>query len=370
MDNWIIGADVSTLPEVERCGGKFYDHGAAGDALTILKSYGVNMTRLRLWNDPFDEQGRPYGAGSCDLNCVMALARRTKEAGMSWLLDFHYSDFWADPGKQIIPKAWRGLDEAGLAGAVHDYTVQTLETLAAAGVPPQMVAVGNELSRGLLWSVGQLPNYAAIARLVSAGVAAVREFDPAIPVMVHLDNGGNNELYRTWFDSYFAHGGADFDVIGMSYYPFWHGTIGDLRANMADVAERYGKPIIIAEVSMGFTMEDYQSHEQLADDQRKGMATRPALTEKLDYPMTPDGQTAFLRDLVAMLHGNEKAAGYMYWEPCWLPVPGSQWATPEGCAYVGEPGPGGNEWANQALFDYDGNALPALEVLRQDAGRV
>lgn len=369
MKNWMIGADVSTLLEVERCGGTFTGHGTAGDALAILKDCGVNTVRLRLWNDPYSPEGEPYGAGSCDLDCVMALAGRARALGLDWLLDLHYSDFWADPGKQTVPKAWRGLDEAGLVRAVGDYTAQVLNTLGEAGIPPQMVSVGNELSEGLLWPMGKTPRYDAVTRLVSAGVEAVRSFDPSVPVMLHLDNGGNNALYREWFDSYFANGGADFACIGLSYYPFWHGTMADLGANLRDIGARYGKKLIVAETSMGFTMEDYQQREALPPQARKGMATRPELVEKIDYPMTPEGQRLFLRDLIELLRATPYAAGYCWWEPCWLPVPGSQWATPAGLAYVGDPGPGGNEWANQALFDYDGHALPALEELRRDARR-
>jgi len=298
---------------------------------------------------------------------VIALARRAKALGMSWMLDLHYSDFWADPGKQTIPKAWKGLDENGLVQAVGGYTSQTLWALREAGVPPQMVAVGNELTKGLLWPYGKYPNFAAITRFVNAGVEAVRAFNPSLPIMVHLDDGGNNALYREWFDSYFANGGLDFDCIGLSYYPFWHGTMDDLGANLRDIGARYGKELLIAEVSMGFTMADYQQYEKLLDCDRKGMATRPALVERISYPMTPEGQRVFLRDLITLLRDTPKTAGYCWWEPTWIPVPGSEWATPAGCAYVGEPGPGGNEWANQALFDYEGNALPALDEMRRDA---
>lgn len=367
MDHWMIGADVSSLLEVELCGGKFYDQGRPGDALEILRGYGVNWARLRLWNDPYAHSGEAYGAGNCDLDCVIALARRAKAVGMNWLLDLHYSDFWADPGKQTVPKAWQGLSKSELVKAVRVYTGRILRTLSNASVQPQMVSVGNELSNGLLWPEGKTPNYPAIARFVSAGVEAVREFDPSLPVMLHLDNGGNNALYREWFDSYFSNGGVDFDYIGLSYYPFWHGTMDDLRKNLQDIGPRYGKKMIVAETSMGFTMEDYQKHEELPDSARKGMATKPGLVEKIEYPMTPEGQRQFLRDLIALLRETPGCAGYCWWEPCWLPVPGSQWATEAGRAYVGEPGAGGNEWANQALFDYNGNALPALEELRRDA---
>lgn len=367
MDHWMIGADVSSLLEVERCGGKFYKNGQQMDALMILRDHGVNTIRLRLWNDPYSSMGEPYGGGCCDLNCVITLARRAKELGMSWILDFQYSDFWADPGKQTIPKAWQGLDEDGLAHVVGDYTTQILRTLADNDLIPQMVAPGNELSNGLLWPYGRYPNFPAITRFVSAGVEAVRAFDPGIPVMIHLDNGGNNSLYREWFDHYFANGGADFDCIGLSYYPFWHGNMADLQSNLRDIGERYNKDLIVVETSSGFTMEDYQKYEKLPIDARKGMATKPKLVESVAHPMTPEGQRAFLRDLIALIRDVPQAVGYCWWEPCMLPVPGCQWATEAGRAYVNEPGAGGNEWANQALFDYDGNALPAMEELLRDA---
>lgn len=386
MADFITGMDLSTLLEVEHLGGKFYDHGREGGAMDILKNYGMNMVRLRLWNDPFDEKGNSYGAGGNDIETTLALAKRAKEKGVGWLLDFHYSDFWADPGKQMIPKAWRGMDADQLSQAVYDYTKEVLARCRREDVLPQMVAVGNELSKGLLWPYGKTPDFQNIARFVSAGIRAVRETGREIgadaggrtargargeiSVMIHLDNGGNNELYRTWFDSYFAAGGADFDCIGLSYYPFWHGTPAMLKANMDDLAVRYRKDLIVAEVSMGFTMEDYQSYEKLADHERKGMATKPQLAAQIGYPMTPQGQADFMRDILNILHEvpDGRGKGFIYWEPAWIPVPGSGWANEGGWTYVGEKGPGGNEWANQALFDYDGNALPALQVIREACG--
>ena len=351
MTEFIKGMDLSTLPEVEHCGGIFRDHGVAGDALEILKGYGMNMVRLRLWNDPYSPQGEPYGAGTNDFPTTLAMAQRLQQAGVPWLLDLHYSDFWADPGKQNIPKAWVGLDPAGLAQAVYDYTLWVLHTLAQNHVLPQMVAVGNELTNGLLWPYGKVPNFENIVLFLNAGIRAVQEGAPEAKIMLHLDNGGNNALYRNWFDSYFHQGGMDFDYIGLSYYPFWHGTMADLKNNLYDLAERYGKPMIIAEVSMGFTMEDYGSYEGLSPENRKGMATKPELAAKVPYPMTPQGQRQFLEDLMALLKtvpGN-LGAGFFYWEPAWIPVPGSGWATEAALAYTGERGPGGNEWANQAL---------------------
>ncbi len=363
--NFLKGMDISTLKEVESLGGKFYDDGVEKDALTILQSYGVNAVRLRLWNDPYTEDGKPYGAGTNDLPATIELAGRALEKGMEVLLDFHYSDFWADPGKQRVPKAWRGMNLEQLEEAVYRYTKETLEEMKRQDAFPTLVQVGNEVTNGILWPYGQVPDYDNLARLLNAGIKGVRAVSKDMPVMIHLDNGGNNALYREWFD-HFMEKGEDFQIIGLSYYPFWHGTLDDLSNNMNDIAVRYGKELMIAEVSMGYTMEDYAAYEKLAPHERKGMATKPELAEKIEYPMTKEGQKAFLEDVFTRLKQvpGGKAKGYFYWEAAWIPVAGSGWASDAAIAYMNEKGPGGNEWANQALFDYDGNALPALQAVR------
>ncbi|MBQ8877388.1 MAG: glycosyl hydrolase 53 family protein [Lachnospiraceae bacterium] len=369
------GMDISTLLEVEKCGGKFYDKGQEREVLSILKDYDVNAVRIRLWNDPYSEEGEPYGAGTNDFKSVVELSKRAKEKGFDILLDYHYSDFWADPGKQFVPKAWRGYSVEELERAVYEYTKKTLLDLKEEELLPDMVQVGNELSNGLLWPYGKVPEYDNIARFVSAGIRAVKEvsdmalaegiISEKILIMIHLDNGGNNALYREWFDNYIKRG-EDFDIIGLSYYPFWHGTFDMLQNNMHDIAQRFGKELIIAEVSMGHTMEDYAEYEKLAPEQRKGMATRPALVEKIEYPMTLEGQKEFMKELFRRIASvpEGKGRGYFYWEPAWIPVPGSGWATECSLKYMEDKGPCGNEWANQALFDYKGNALPTWEAVR------
>ena len=362
---FVKGMDLSTLLELERCGAKYYDNGEERDLLAIMKSYDVDTIRIRLWNDPWSETGESYGAGENDLKTSLEIAKRVTAAGFGVLLNFHYSDFWADPGKQIKPKAWADYGVKELEQAVYDYTLESMQTFLDAGVNITMVQVGNELSNGLLWPEGQVPNYDNIATFVNAGIRAVRKADAAIPVMIHLDNGGNNALYREWFDN-FTKRGEDFEIIGLSYYPFWHGSLQMLNDNMNDIAERYGKDLVIAEVSMGYTMEDYKNYEKLSDEERKGYATRPALVEKIEYPMTKQGQYDFMEDFlnrISHIKGG-KGKGFFYWEPAWIPVPGSGWATPASLKYMNDPGPCGNEWANQALFDYDGNALPTLSLIR------
>lgn len=371
--DFIKGMDISTLIEEESCGAKYYDEGKQGELIDILKKYGCNSLRLRLWNDPYAEDGRHYGAGTCDFDKLVKLCRRAKEAGIGYLLDYHYSDFWADPGKQNVPKSWRGLDEGGLCEKVYEYTKSTLQSLIDMGLAPDMVQVGNEVTNGLLWPLGRKPwegcehagSYENIAKFISAGIRAVRELDKKIQIMIHLDNGGNNAMYVDWFDHYFALGGEDFDIIGLSYYPFWHGTLEELSFNMKDMAKRYGKKICVAEVSMGFTMEDYRKYEGLPIDQLMGMATRPNLIEKLKYPMTKEGQALFMQDVMERVAEVDGGMGFYYWEPGWVPVPGCGWATEAALEYTGEKGPGGNEWANQALFDYEGNALPALKTIME-----
>ena len=362
---FVKGMDLSTLLELERCGAKYYDNGEERDLLAIMKSYDVDTIRIRLWNDPWSETGESYGAGENDLKTSLEIAKRVTAAGFGVLLNFHYSDFWADPGKQIKPKAWADYGVKELEQAVYDYTLESMQTFLDAGVNITMVQVGNELSNGLLWPEGKVPNHDNIATFVNAGIRAVRKADAAIPVMIHLDNGGNNALYREWFDN-FTKRGEDFEIIGLSYYPFWHGSLQMLNDNMNDIAERYGKDLVIAEVSMGYTMEDYKNYEKLSDEERKGYATRPALVEKIEYPMTKQGQYDFMEDFlnrISHIKGG-KGKGFFYWEPAWIPVPGSGWATPASLKYMNDPGPCGNEWANQALFDYDGNALPTLSLIR------
>lgn len=301
------------------------------------------------------------------------MGKKVTEAGLGVLINFHYSDFWADPGKQFKPKAWENYTVEELETAVYEFTKESMEKILAAGVNVTLIQVGNEITNGLLWPEGTLwgpegiiENYDNVARFINAGIRACREVKADIPIMIHLDNGGNNELYRRWFDNFIPRG-EDFEYIGLSYYPFWHGRLQQLEDNMNDIAKRFGKELIIAEVSMGFTMEDYKEYEKLEDHERKGYATKPHLLENIDYPMTIQGQVDFTKDFLnRVAHvADNKGCGFFWWEPAWIPVPGSGWATPASLEYIKDKGPCGNEWANQALFDYEGNALPTWEVIKE-----
>jgi arabinogalactan endo-1,4-beta-galactosidase len=240
MNSYIKGMDISSLYEIEKCGGKYYDHGIEKDLFDILKYYDINAIRLRLWNNPYSEDGEAYGAGTNDLTTTILLAKRAKAHGMKILLDYHYSDFWTDPGKQTIPKAWEELSVEELEIKMFEFTKETLLSMSDNEVFPDMIQIGNELSNGLLWPYGKVPEYDNLAKFVNAGIRGVRAVNNQVPIMLHLDNGGNNPLYREWFDEFLKRG-EDFQIIGLSYYPFWHGTMESLENNMNDIAVRYRK---------------------------------------------------------------------------------------------------------------------------------
>ena len=373
-----LGMDFSSLEETERLGGVFRQNGRAGDLVEILAESGVNAARLRLWVDPFSPDGEPYGGGACDLPCLLRLAARAKAQGMRLLLDLHYSDFWCDPGRQLVPKAWAGLTLEALAGRVYDYTRDVLLALRSAGLEPEMVQVGNEITNGMLWPLGRLSDpvpgekrtgYDNLARLVCAGCRAVRDHSGA-KIMLHLERSGDNAVWREWFDEMLARG-ADFDVIGASYYPYWHGNLAALKTNLSDMIARYGRDVMVVETAYAFTSEHFDPAETSANlvinDSLRCYDGSPA-----PYPLTREGQRAFVRDLLALVAGLDggHGTGVYYWEPAWLPLKGSTWATQAAREYMGEQSkPGGNEWANQCIFDYEGNATPALEEFAAFARR-
>ncbi|QKG52483.1 arabinogalactan endo-beta-1,4-galactanase [Hymenobacter sp. BRD67] len=250
----VLGADISFLPQLEARGMKFSDKGVEKDAIQILKDHHINYIRLRIFNNPAADSGYSPHKGFCDLPHTLAMAKRVKQAGLKLLLDFHYSDTWADPQKQFKPLAWRELHGPALAQAVHDYTKEVLLALQAQGTLPDMVQVGNEINHGMLWPDAQvqlsdsLARYDTLARLAQAGASAVREVNPKTLVMLHIALGGQAALSNAWLDRMQAHK-VDFDVIGESYYPKWHGTIPDLTANLNQLARRYPQDIVVVEYS-------------------------------------------------------------------------------------------------------------------------
>ncbi len=244
----MIGADISFLPELEARGMKFSDNGVEKDAIQILKDHGFNYVRLRIFNDPARDSGYSPQKGFCDLAHTKQMAKRVKAAGMKLLLDFHYSDYWADPGKQYKPYAWRNLSFTDLKKAVHDYTKDVIRQLKDQGTTPDMVQIGNEINHGIIWPEGNVAHLDSLAQLINAGTAAALSVDPDITMLLHLALGGQNDE-SVWFIDNMIARNVYFDLIGLSYYPKWHGTLDDLEANINDLARRYNKDLIVAEYS-------------------------------------------------------------------------------------------------------------------------
>ena len=244
----MLGADISFLPELEAKGMKFSDKGIEKDALLLLKEHGFNYVRLRIFNDPARDSGYSPKKGFCDLTNTLKMAKRVKEAGMKFLLDFHYSDYWADPGKQTKPAAWRNLSLEDLKKAVYDYTKNVIQQLKEQGTTPDMVQIGNEINHGIIWPDGNVSNIDGLAQLFNAGVAATKAIDPSITIMLHIALGGQNDESVFFLDNMIARG-VYFDVIGESYYPKWHGTLDDLRNNLNDLVRRFNKDVIVVEYS-------------------------------------------------------------------------------------------------------------------------
>ncbi|GAA1677402.1 glycosyl hydrolase 53 family protein [Glycomyces endophyticus] len=361
--DFIMGVDVGMLGEVEDLGGRFYDDGVEGDALGIMADHGANMVRLRLWNDPYNASGDPYGGGTNDLASTIAMAQRAKAQGMDVLLDFHLSDWWADPGTQTKPKAWQNLTYAQLKTAVHDYTESVINAMEAAGAKPDMVQMGNEISSGVLWEDGRIggavSDFTQLGELLSAGIDGVNDAASGIEIALHLDMGGDNSLYQWWFDGITAEG-VDFDVIALSYYPFWHGTMGELKQNLNDISERYSKDVLIVETAYGWT---------LGDGDGLGNSFYTAEEATGGYAASVQGQVDFLRDLREIVADvpDDRGRGIIWWEPTWLPVEGANWGTEAGKEDNDDTGTLSNPWDNQTLFDWDGNALATLDVFGENA---
>lgn len=364
----ILGVDVSTYLEELDHGARYFDGDERIDPLDALRANGVDSMRIRLWNDPYDDADEPYLAGTCDFRHYIKLATLAKEKGFSILLDFHYSDFWADPGKQMIPKSWQGLDMDGMCQAVYRFTHQVLSEAKEAGIAPDMIQVGNEITNGMLWPLGKLEtdgqrgNYQNFCRLIDAGCRACREVLPDAKIVLHLERSHDQAVYREFFTE-MQKAGIDYDIIGVSYYPYWHGTPSQLFDNLT-ACRVFGKEIMVVELGYGFTTEAYSlsgEAKRLVIDKERAYV--PGFTEQ--YPVTPEGQAAFVRDFLALARENG-IAGVFYWEPLWLPGEGICWASEEGQEYIGEGGKStANEWANQCLFDYEGRKLPAFDEYRR-----
>lgn len=366
-DDFIFGMDASSLLVEENSGVKYYDfNGNEQDPLKTFADSGINYIRLRVWNDPYDENGNGYGGGNNDLPTAIELGSRATEYGMRVMIDFHYSDFWADPKRQHAPKAWEGMSVDEKASALYDYTKDSLTQLLDAGVDVGMIQIGNEINYGMAGEYNQ----DNVIELLKSGSKAIREvseeYGRDIDIVVHYtritSKGDVLDLVESLVDAQ-----LDFDMIGMSYYPFWDGGMDNMSRVLELIQERYGKKVFLAETSYCYTTED-------------GDGSGNSLTESdlvNGYPATPQGQASIIHDICQHV-SDVGGIGVFYWEGAWIPVGpasadnssiwekyGSGWASSFASDYDPEDAGvyyGGCSWDNQAFFDFEGHPLESINV--------
>lgn len=369
-DDFYRGMDVSAVLTLENSGVKYYNFdGEEQDVFMTLAQAGVNYIRLRVWNDPYDENGNGYGGGNNDVASAITLGQRATQYGMKVCIDFHYSDFWADPKKQFVPKAWEGMDIEEKSAALYNFTLESLTQILEAGVDVGMVQVGNEINNGMCGET----DVANVRKLLTAGSKAVREVAASsgkdILVAVHYTNIDDMKKLDTLLTGLQVKE-IDYDIVGLSFYPYWHGTMEDLKNAITHVRNTYGKKVYVAENAYCYTSED-------GDGSANSIKGTDDLAE--GYSASVQGQANEVRDVCAVA-SEAGAEGVFYWEGTWIPVGpadadnssiwekyGSGWAS----SYAGGYDPkdagqyyGGSSWDNQAMFDFTGHPLASLNVFK------
>ena len=370
-EDFIFGMDASCVPSLEEGGVKYYDfNGEEKDVYTILSENGINYIRVRIWNDPYDKDGNGYGGGNCDIDNAIEIGKRATANGMKLLVNFHYSDFWADPGKQMVPKAWQGMNIDEKSEALYQYTKDCLKKLVDAGVDVGMVQIGNETNGYMCGeSSSSLGGWKNITQLMSYGSKAVREICPNALVAIHFANPENTSSYESYGKN-LEYYGVDYDVFASSYYPFWHGTLENLTNVLENISAKYGKKVMVAETSYAFTEKDTDF---------SGNTIGEGSNVVKSYPFTLQGQANLVQDVIETVVNIEGGIGVFYWEGTWISAGGdsyeenfslwqkygSGWASSYAGAY--DPNDAGKWYGgcavdNQAFFDENGNALESLKV--------
>lgn len=343
-NDFIKAADGSVLDQIEQSGGIFYDESVETDAYTIFKKYGFNYIRLKLWHSPAE----PYNS----LPNVLKMAKRAKDLDLGLILDFHYSDTWADPAHQIKPSAWKNLSFELLSDSIYAYTKYVITQFKLQGTLPELVQIGNEISCGMLWNDGNVCNPDSPQQWNKLGILMKRAIQgmeeaagdgESIKTIVHFDNGGNNGACK-WFYGNILDEGIDFDIIGLSFYPWWHGTLSDLSLNLNDLATRYQKDIIVVEAAYPWTLAWNDNTNNIVGSPDKLLP---------GYPATVDGQYKYLKDLMNVISSTtgKKGIGIAYWSPEWISAP--SWGSP---------------WENVSLFDFDNNVLESIKAFEDHTG--
>jgi len=367
-EDFIFGMDASSVLAEEASGVKYYNFdGEEQDVFKTLAENGITHIRVRVWNDPYDSEGNGYGGGNCDIDTAVEIGKRATKYGLSLIVDFHYSDFWADPGKQMVPKAWAGMEIEEKAQALYEYTVESLNKLKDAKVSVGMVQIGNETNGSFCGE----KTWFNMQQLFTAGSKAIREVMPEALVAIHFANPEKVSNY-TSYGSKLAYYNVDYDVFASSYYPYWHGTLDNLATVLTNIAETYDKKVMVMETSYAYTEEDTDFNGNTISGASNTIVT--------NYPFTVQGQANCVRDVVdTIVNKTKNGIGVVYWEGTWISVGtesyeinselwekyGSGWASSYAAAY--DPNDAGKYYGgcavdNQALFDCNGKPLESLKV--------
>lgn len=364
-DNFINGMDVSQVISLENSGVKYYNFdGEEEDVLKILSDNGINYIRVRVWNNPYDREGNGFGGGNCTIDTAVELGKRATKYGMKLLVDFHYSDFWADPSKQMCPRAWLGMTIDEKALALYQYTKESLQKLKDANVDVGMVQIGNETNNGL---AGETTWYNRTILMKKAS-EAIREVTPKAKIAVHFANpekAGSYQNYASKLNYY----NLDYDIFASSYYPYWHGSLENLQTVLDEISDTYNKDTLVVETSYAYTTKDTDSFSNTISD--GGSVDKP-------YPYTIQGQASEIRDIIQTVCNMKRGIGVFYWEGAWISVGdnyeenlskweqyGSGWASSYSYIYDPEDAGkyyGGSAVDNQAFFDENGKTLESLKV--------
>ncbi|MCR4561589.1 MAG: glycosyl hydrolase 53 family protein [Bacilli bacterium] len=365
----LLGIDVSTYFDEQAENAKYFLDGKEIDPLKVFKEQGVSHMRIRVWNRPYSDEGEPYLGGTNDVETFLRLSKLGTSYGYKIILDFHYSDFWVDPGKQTCPKDWKDLPFETLLEKVEEFTYSTMQKAKEVGIDIDFVQIGNEITNGIIWPYGKIDdsvtprgNFDHLSMILKAGIKGAKKAYPNVRTIIHLENSSNQAIYQNYFDN-LEHYGVDYDVIGMSYYPYWHGNFDTFFQNVEMCKSRYHKDVMVMELGYAFTLEDYilnnngMTHLVVNSDLE--------VLKNLMYPLSKEGQAAFIKDFISEgeKHG---LLGINYWEPLWIPKDEKIcWSSKAGQKYIKEEGKSTrNEWCNQCLFDYEGNALPSFKNYR------
>ena len=366
-EDFIMGMDVSSVIAEENSGVKYYDFdGNEADVFQVLADSGINYIRVRVWNDPYDAEGHGFGGGNNDIQTALLIGQRATAAGMKLLVDFHYSDFWADPSKQMVPRAWAGMEIEEKTQAAYEYTRDCLQLLKDNGVDVGMVQMGNETNNKLCGET----IWFNIQYIMQAGARATREVYPDALVALHFANpekAGNYATYAKKMDYY----NVDYDVFASSYYPYWHGTLDNLAEVLTEIAETYGKKVMVMETSYAYTADD-------SDFNGNTIGNGGGIVK--NYPFTVQGQANCITDIIdTVVNKIPDGIGVCYWEGAWISVGGNSWEENSALwekygsgwassyAAVYDPNDagkyyGGNAVDNQAMFDPAGHPLESLRV--------